>query len=227
MKEVLIIFIILLVLLLMVSVLGGSIRLKSDEHYDDDIPLYDEYLLPPKMKPWESHPTFIPRRESNNFPSMPTTPSAPSMPSSGKELNYKYKPSGHESQPKVSGGIINERNQVMEVSGAQGGDLDLDHEDESTMCSGVEDSVGVEEDVAKIDGMESLFEPVVEESCDQDIVKSYDTYDEKYTNQISQVSQEINDEHVSELYMSDPHQYEEKSMKNVLPFNRVSDFAEF
>jgi len=60
MKEVLIIFIILLILLLMVSVLGGSIRLKSDEHFDDDIPLYDETLLPSSMKPWESHPTFIP-----------------------------------------------------------------------------------------------------------------------------------------------------------------------
>ena len=206
MKEVLIIFIILLVLLLMVSVLGGSIRLKSDEHYDDDIPLYDEYLLPPKMKPWESHPTFIPQRSSNNFPS------TPSMPSSGKELSYKYKPLSHESQPKVSGAVINERNQVMEISGAQGGDPN--YESESTMCSGVEDSVGVEEDVAKIDGLEGLFEPVMEESCSThpDIIKnSYNT------------TQEIDDE----LYMSDPHQYEEKSMKDVLPFNRVSDFAEF
>lgn len=64
MKEVLIIFIILLVLLLMLSVLGGSIRLKSDEHFDDDIPLYDETLLPSSMKPWESHPSFIPQYKS-------------------------------------------------------------------------------------------------------------------------------------------------------------------
>lgn len=207
MKEVLIIFIILLVLLLMVSVLGGSIRLKSDEHYDDDIPLYDEYLLPPKMKPWESHPTFIPQHASNNFPE---TPSSPSMPSSGKELNYKHKPLSDGIE--VPKGVISERAQVMEMSGVREGDVIIGS------GSGIEESVGVEEDV---DESEGLFERVTEESPES-------MYDPKYAfNEVDDHPTQVIEEQVSQLYMSDPHRYSEKSMKNVLPFNRVSDYAEF
>ena len=56
MKEILIVFIVLLILLLLLSTLGGSLRIK--ENYDD-IPLYEESLLPARARPWEMNPQFV------------------------------------------------------------------------------------------------------------------------------------------------------------------------
>lgn len=61
MKEVFIVFVILLVLLLILSTLGGSIRIR--ESFDDDIPLYEETLLPPHAKPWAFNPNYVKEEE--------------------------------------------------------------------------------------------------------------------------------------------------------------------
>ena len=57
MKEVLIVFVVLLVLLIILSTLGGSIRIK--ENFEDDIPLYEESLLPKNTHPWALNPNFV------------------------------------------------------------------------------------------------------------------------------------------------------------------------
>lgn len=62
MKEILIIFIILLVLLILLSTLGGSIRVKEN-YDDDDIPLYNESLIPEKSRPWAYNPQFVEEEE--------------------------------------------------------------------------------------------------------------------------------------------------------------------
>lgn len=39
------------------STLGGSIRIH--ENFDDDIPLYEETLLPNNARPWALNPTYV------------------------------------------------------------------------------------------------------------------------------------------------------------------------
>lgn len=174
MKEVLIIFIILLVLLLMLSALGGCIRVKSDEHYDDDIPLYDESLLPPTLKPWESHPAFI----SDDVKSM-------------SQMDSKSYPKMETESP-VNAQYIEEEDYLEEDDYEYANDLE-------------DDVVENEED--------NLYEPVGEETMQCD----YDKYED-----IS-IQEAMNK--TEPMYLSDPHKYDEESMKEVSPFSKGSDYA--
>ena len=66
MKEILIVFIVLLVLLLIMSSLGGSIRVQ--ENFEDDMPLYEERIMPSDSKPWAMNPNFIPEESTYKPP---------------------------------------------------------------------------------------------------------------------------------------------------------------
>lgn len=167
MKEVLIIFIILLILLLMVSVLGGSIRLKSDEHFDDDISLYDETLLPSSMKPWESHPTFIPYYNKQSA-------------ISHKEEHEKSNDKNKNKNTNVNANA----NAIVDV------DVDVEEEEKEVM-----------DDVILKETMEYSY------------------------NEFEEIPTQESEVETASLYMSDPYQYEEESMKEVTPYARMSDFA--
>jgi len=67
MKEMFIIFIILLVLLLIMSSLGGSIRVQQ-ENFEDDMPLYEESIMPHNVQPWVMNPSFIPEESKYKPP---------------------------------------------------------------------------------------------------------------------------------------------------------------
>jgi hypothetical protein len=70
----------------MLSALGGSIRVKEN-YEDDDIPLYDEALIPEKARPWAQNPQFITSEEM--IPMIPTKQSFPFQPPSVEKKEEK------------------------------------------------------------------------------------------------------------------------------------------
>lgn len=120
MKEVFIVFIILLILLLILSSLGGSIRI-HENFEDDDIPLYEESILPEGSHPWKLNPTFV---EDELSKPKPTVISYPKPSNDVKERQNEnemkkrdYEQSVQEENRPVLEGYMNEEVSPFEDDG--------------------------------------------------------------------------------------------------------------